>query len=146
MNRTRRILPLAAVLVLALSATALAKKPVSYVGKTKEGAKISFKLDQGWIKDLKTLAPEACGSAQGGDPKASLRTYWPPFSFKVGYKVHWKDTSGYTTYYNIRTRKLGRTIKGHLESNYSMLVTDGFGGYAIRVCESTSSFSAHPKR
>ena len=142
---------LAAVLALALCGTALAKtKPVPYVGKTKEGAKISFKLDKGgWIRGLRTMAPMSCGSAQGGNPKGRLATYWPPFDFKLGYKIHYKETGGLTKYYNIRTKrksKRSKTITGHLEANWSLLGSDGWGGYKILVCETTSSFTAHPKR
>lgn len=148
MNRARTLITLTAVLALALSGSAMAKaKATSWAGKTKEGSKITFKLDRkGWVRGLKTRAPLSCGSAQGGDPKGSIAMYWPPFDFKLGYKIHYKDTAGTTTYYNITTkRKSRRTITGKLESNWSLLGSDGWGGYRVLVCEMTSSFTAHPK-
>ncbi len=146
-RRLPHIIALAAVLILALSGTALAKKPVRYSGKTKEGAKITFKLDKGWIRGLKTRAPMSCGSAQGGNPKASIALYWPPFDFKVSRKIKYKDTSGITTHYNITThRKAHGVITGKLESNWSLLASNTFGGYHILVCEMTSSFKAKPKK
>lgn len=146
-RRLPHIITLAAVLVLALSGTALAKQPVRYSGKTKEGSKITFKLDKGWIRGLKTRAPMSCGSAQGGDPKANIALYWPPFDFKAGYKIHYKDSTGTTTYYNITTRRRAHgVITGKLESNWSLLTSDAWGGYKILVCQMTSSFTAKPKR
>ena len=73
--------------------------------------------------------------------------FWPPFDFKLGYKIKYKDTTGITHHYNITThRKAHRVITGKLETNWSLLSSDGFGGYRILVCEMTSSFTAKPKK
>jgi hypothetical protein len=144
----KRILTATALTAAFLPGVAQAKShAVHYRGKTSGGSKVTFKLDKSWIRGFETKAPTTCGSAQGGNPKATAGWYQPPFDFKVGYKIKYKDTTGITTHYNITThRRAHKKIVGTFESNWSLLTSDGWGGYRILICEQKSSFTAKPTR
>lgn len=142
----KRILTITAAAAVLAPASALAKAPaVKYVGRTKEGSKISFTVKKGWIQNLQTMLPQACGSAQGGNPTGRPATFWPPFSFRLGANAS-ATSHDPTQHWHVNTRRHGRTITGKLEMNWSLLGSDGWGGYRIIVCEMTGSFTARPKK
>ena len=69
-----RILIAVAATAAILPATAAASSHVAhYKGKTKEGTKISFVVNRGWIDRFSTLLPTTCVSAQGGTANFNLR-------------------------------------------------------------------------
>jgi hypothetical protein len=133
---------LAAVMGTASTASAHASapsKPVKYAGKTKEGTKISFVLDHGWVRRLNALVPTTCVSAQGGTPKVDLVLWEIPYKFKLGSrsKVVYGDP---TRHYTMSVHNHGKRIAGKLSMNYSVLGSDGWGGYRILECLGTASF------
>jgi hypothetical protein len=71
--RPRRALAAARLLVAALAlapaAASASARPVKDAGKTKEGSKITFTLEHGWLDGLSTMVPTTCVSAQGGTPQ-----------------------------------------------------------------------------
>ena len=129
---------------LAPPTTAAAKsQPVSYRGMTKEGTKISFVLNQGWVDQLKTVLPTTCISVQGGTPKVDLTLWRIPFKFKLGYTSNLKYGDP-TTYYTITTHRRSSRIIGKLSMNYSLLGSDTFGNYMIWHCLATANFALRP--
>ena len=52
----------------------------NYVGKTKEGSKISFAYRKGTISIISTMVPSTCASGQGGTPRARMTMFDPPQS------------------------------------------------------------------
>jgi hypothetical protein len=141
----RLIIIATATTALAPAAAATAKLPlVSYKGKTKEGTKISFILNQGWVDQLDTLLPTTCITVQGATPKVDLTWWRIPYKFKVGYtaKLKYGDP---TKYYSITTRRLGNRIVGRLSMNYSLLGADAFSNYVIWHCLATANFDLRPR-
>jgi hypothetical protein len=107
-----------------------------YQGKTKEGAKISFVLKNGWVDQLITSLPSTCVSAQGGTPHVR--------KFRLGYTS--KVDYGYPkTHYHVTTHHRGTRISGTLSMNWSELSDDGFGGYIILECLGTAWFNLVPR-
>ena len=149
MSRKSLLAPaLAAVALAAAPAAADAAKPMKYAGKTKEGTKISFVLDGGWVDRIKTTIPHTCVSAQGGPPTAGMTVWSPPYKFRLG-SVDAKvtvDDSWPTTHYAITVKgRRGRAIRGRLSANWVM--TSYYdGGYRLLECLATGSFTAKPKR
>ena len=63
---------LAAVAAVAPGVADAKPKGMKYAGKLKEGSKVSFVLQGPWVKNLSTMLPYTCGSAQGGLPPIGL--------------------------------------------------------------------------
>ena len=122
-------------------------KPVEYVGKTKEGTKISFAVVEGqWVTAINTALPYSCVSAQGGPPTAGMVHYAPFRDFRLGakdVKVNIEEPWPTKNYTITTSGKLGRAITGKLAANYSMTV--GTSDYwRILTCNATGSFTAKP--
>lgn len=144
------------ILVLAVAAAALAPaagaaaKPRSlhYAGKTKEGTKISFSVDHGWIRLFRTSLPTTCVSAQGGTPKVTFTDWSIPYDYRLGTtgKVDYGDPK---RHYHITTRRgRGNRVSGKLQVNYSQLAYDwsvSGDGYYIQTCLATANFSLKPR-
>lgn len=139
----RHLLTLIAVTAL-LAASADAASAQSHVlkfrGKTREGTKVSFALNGPWIDKFTTLLPATCISAQGGVPRVDFADWTIPYKYRVGYKAQVKYGDP-TRYYTITTRRRGNRITGKLQESYSLLDTDGWGGWMIRHCLATGNFS-----
>jgi hypothetical protein len=146
--RARRALAAAPLLVAALAlapaAASASARPVKYAGKTKEGSKITFTLEHGWLDGLSTMVPTTCVSAQGGTPKVTLWPWSAPYKYRLGRTA--KVTTGDPTrHYKISSHRHGKTITGKLSLNFSLLTDDGWGGYRILTCYGTASFKAKPR-
>ncbi len=123
--------------ILVIAALALAAGPVAqsqagtrqahYKGTTKEGTKISFVVDHGWVDQLETLLPTTCLSVHGGTPQVDLIQWWIPYKFRVGStsKVAYGDP---TRHYSFTARRRGSRLVGKLSMNYSLLGSDAFRG------------------
>ena len=141
MNGVKRLLIIATLAAAIAPAVATAHaKPLNYKGKTKEGTKISFVLDRGWVDQLDALLPTTCVSAQGSTPKVDLTWWHVPYKFKVGgtAKLDYGDP---TKHYTITSHRRGKRVIGKLEENYSLLGSDGFGSYMIWTCLATANFN-----
>jgi hypothetical protein len=141
----KRAIRIACVAALVVPTAAAAKpQPMSYKGKTKEGTKISFVLDRGWVDQLDTLLPTTCISVQGGTPQVNFTPWGVPYKFRLGYtaKLKYGDP---TKYYTITTHRRATRIIGKLSMNYSVLGTDGFGDYVIWHCLATANFDLRPR-
>ena len=62
----------------------------NYVGKTKEGSKISFAYRRGIISIISTMVPSTCASGQGGTPRARMTMFDPPQS--VTFRVNGRES------------------------------------------------------
>jgi hypothetical protein len=133
-----------AIMVAAPGAADAAAAPLHYGGRTKEGTKISFVLDRGWIDQLKTLLPTTCISVQGGTPQVDLILWRIPYKFRLGTtaKVDYGDP---TVHYGLMSRQRGARISGKLSMNYSLLGSDNAGGYKVWHCLATASFDLRPR-
>lgn len=117
-----------------------------YKGKTKEGTKISFVVNRGWIDRFSTLLPTTCVSAQGGTPKVDLTEWQIPYKYRLGMtaKLEYGDP---TKHYHITThRGPGGRVTGKLQINYSLLGSDAFGNYMLWECVATANFNLRPKQ
>ncbi len=128
-------------------------KGMKYVGKLKEGSKVSFVLQGPWIKNLSTMLPYTCGSAQGGLPPiglAGMKTWAAPYNFKINVgEIKVTDDKNFpTTNYTVTfSGKRGKAITGKLAMNYSETVpANNSYGYAIKVCNATGSFKVKPAK
>ena len=133
--------------LLALAPAAQAGKGTQYKGKTKEGDKISFRLDGAWLRGISTRMPTSCVSAQGGSPLVQFSSWEPPYDFRVGKTAKVKVKEPWPErHYTISTRKRGRKITGKLKISYSMLANGAWGGWRILTCYGTASFTAKARR
>ncbi len=83
----KRILVAVAGTAAILPASATASSHVAhYKGKTKEGTKISFVLNRGWIDDFSTLLPTTCLSAQGATPKVDFTEWQIPYKYRPAWR------------------------------------------------------------
>jgi hypothetical protein len=141
----KRSLVLAAALAALAPAAAQARTHgVNYQGKTSSGTKITFTLNGSWIDQTFTHVVTSCGSAQGGSTTVGQTTYSPPFRFRLGYDAA-ASTSDPTYHYHFSSHRRGKRITGKLSVNWSLLGSDGWGGYRIVICQGNASFSALPK-
>ena len=142
----KRILVAVAGTAAILPATAAASSHLAhYKGKTKEGTKISFVLDRGWVDQFSTRLPTTCVSAQGGTPGVDFTDWDIPYKYRLGLaaKVDYGDP---TKRYHITThRGKGSRVTGKLQVNYSLLGTDGFGGWVLWECLATGNFNLRPR-
>jgi hypothetical protein len=135
-----RLVGIATLAVALVPAAAGARtRPLSFKGKTKEGTKISFVLDRGWVDQLDALLPTTCISVQGGTPRVDLTWWRVPYKFHIGgsSKLDYGDP---TKHYTVTAYRRGKRVLGKLEENYSLLGSDGFGSYKIWHCLATANF------
>ena len=141
---TKRITILVALVALIVPAAAAAGTS-KYKGKTKEGTRISFVVEHGWVDQLDAMLPTSCVSSSGGTPGVQFTQWRIPFKYRLGRtaKVKYGDP---TKNYKIETRERrnGR-VSGEMSINYSLLGSNGSGGYAIWTCLATAKFSL-PRR
>jgi len=122
----------------------------NYVGKTKEGSKISFAYRRGKIALIETMVPSTCASGQGGTPRARMTMFDPPFS--VVFRANGRESQKKVKepwperYYTITARKQGKRIKGKLRISWSMLTMGTFGGYGILTCRGDGNFNLKPQK
>ncbi len=122
----------------------------NYVGKTKEGSKISFAYRRGVISIINTMVPSTCASGRGGTPRARISFFDPPQS--VTFRVNGRESQTKVTepwperYYTITARKKGKRIVGKLRLSWSLLIPDSIGGYSILTCRGDGNFSLKPQK
>jgi hypothetical protein len=157
MNKlTAGLLAAAVVCALALPAGALGAKPVSYVGKTDAGHKVTFKLFRGKkIDQFVTGLRTQCLSIQGGGSPMLGVDPWPNSWFPVNQTVkfeaslvpafYWNEV---TNHFEVTTKKLRNgTIKGSLRRVYEFLVPKyPIGTFTIYSCLGENTFVAKPRR
>lgn len=143
----KHLLTTTAAAAVLLPAAAQAGTPVlHYKGKTKEGTKISFVLDEGWLDGFSTSLTTTCASAQGGTPRVTFTTWDPPFKYRLGRTSVFKYGDP-TKHYHLTThRRKHHRIVGKLSMNYSLLNYSSFSGYYLEECLGTGTFSLRPKR
>jgi hypothetical protein len=132
---------------LANAGTTTDKGWTNYHGKTRGGQKISFASRGKYLSLIETRVPVICGSGQGGVPRGSETDFSPPFSevFKANGRedqIKVEDGSSPTTYYTVKARRHGKRISGSLRMSWSLLSSDGYGGYKVLICQGTTTFSA----
>lgn len=122
----------------------------NYVGKTKEGSKISFAYRRGVISIISTMVPSTCASGQGGTPRARMTMFDPPQS--VIFRVNGRESQKKVKepwperYYTITATKKGKRIKGKLRISWSLLTSGTFGGYSILTCRGDGNFNLKPQK
>ena len=117
------LLPIAVACCVAVLPTAAAqaytttdKGWTNYVGKTKEGSKISFAYRKGVISIISTMVPSTCASGQGGTPRARMSSFDPPQS--VIFRVNGRESQTKVTepwperYYTVTASKKGKRLVG----------------------------------
>ena len=122
----------------------------NYVGKTKEGSKISFAYRKGVISIINTMVPSTCASGQGGTPRARMSSFDPPTS--VTFRANGRESQTKVTepwperYYTITASKKGKRLVGKLRLSWSLLIPDSVGGYSILTCVGTGNFNLKPQK
>ena len=122
----------------------------NYVGKTKEGSKISFAYRKGTISIISTMVPSTCASGQGGTPRARMTMFDPPQS--VTFRVNGRESQTKVTepwperYYTITASKKGKRIVGKMRISWSLLTSGTFGGYSILTCRGDGNFNLKPQK
>ena len=92
----------------------------NYVGKTKEGSKISFAYRKGTISIINTMVPSTCASGQGGTPRARMSFFDPPQS--VTFRANGRESQTKVKepwperYYTVTASKKGKRLVGKLRS------------------------------
>src|SRR5512142_304524 len=119
-------------------------QPIPSKGTTKEGTKISFVLDRGWVDQFYTLLPTTCLSVQGGTPHVDFTEWRVPLKYRLGYTAKF-DYGDPTKHYTITTHRRGSRIIGKLSMNFSLLGSDDFGNYMIWHCLATANFDLNPR-
>ena len=141
MNTKRSLIALLTVASLVAAAPAAEARGPDYKGKLKEGSKISVWLQKGGYAAYETSVPTTCVSAQGGLPQVKMWTFDPPVAFKVGRTTKYTDKKTYpTTHYKVTAHKRGKTLRGKLSLNFSMLDYSYDTGYRILTCYGTGNF------
>ena len=122
----------------------------NYVGKTKEGSKISFAYRKGTISIISTMVPSTCASGQGGTPRARMTMFDPPQS--VTFRVNGRESQTKVKepwperYYTITASKKGKRLVGKMRVSWSMLTMGTFGGYGILTCRGDGNFNLKPQK
>ena len=117
----------------------------NYVGKTKEGSKISFAYRKGTISIISTMVPSTCASGQGGTPRARMSSFDPPQS--VIFRVNGRESQTKVTepwperYYTVTASKKGKRLVGKLRISWSLLIPGSVGGYSILTCRGDGNFN-----
>ena len=156
MNKlTATLLCLAALVAVALPATATAAKPVKYAGKSSSGHKVTFKLRNGkQVMDFTTGAPVTCIPIQGTGQTfvgAEPVVLWFRVNGTAEFPVKTKPAFYYnevTMNYRVTSKKLRNgKIKGSLRWQYQFLIPKyPIGTFTIYSCLGEATWSASPKR
>lgn len=140
---------------LALTAPGALARSTKYVGKTRAGDPISFKLSGSEISRVKAYVPTLCLATEG-TPPSGTDPFDPPGSFRVG--THGKaaakrpnaiwNTADVTKNFEITTKR-GRhgVISGKLHSDFSFLMILYTYPISARpyVCTGDTTFKIVPK-
>jgi hypothetical protein len=140
---------------LALTAPGALARSTKYVGKTREGDPISFKLSGSKITQVKAYVPTLCLATEGL-PLSGTDAFDPPGSFRLGAtgkaaakrtNAIW-NTADVTKNFVIKTKR-GRhgVISGKLHSDFSFLMILYTYPISARpyVCTGDTTFKIAPK-
>jgi hypothetical protein len=140
---------------LAFAAPAAVARSTKYVGKTREGDPISFKLTGSKITQVKAYVPALCLATEGL-PLSGTDPFDPPGSFRLGSSgkavakrpnAIW-NTSDVTKNFQITTKRGRRgVISGKLHSDFSFLMILYTYPISARpyVCTGDTTFKIAPK-
>jgi hypothetical protein len=143
------------VALLAATAPAAGAKPVSYVGKTDSGHKVTFKVNRGRIHDLTAGIRMSCvpiqggGRPLGGSEVFGFRGSLPlrghnRYQFMEKPAFHFNEV---TMTNDLWLKRRGRTISGRMRLQYSFLVPKfPIGTFTVFSCLGGGTFKARAKR
>lgn len=151
----RLALPLAVAALLSTAGTAAAGQATTYQGKTSSGHKVTFKLKDGRIRDMRAGIAVSCIPIQGGGaPTGGSEIFGFDGSVKYGQHAKWSFLSKPAFHYNEVTmnhelwieRRTSRSITARTRIQYQFMIPKyPIGTFTIYSCLGNGRFTAHKR-